>query len=749
MWRRRHILDVLAPAARLLLGRPHRTRRRVAVSGLVLAVTVVWAGGFATLSARPASASLGVAQSFSAALTTAGSQLSATPSVATTSGDLLVVFVRVRNATVTPAVTGVSDSGGNVWTRASAVLGAKLVDEETWYAASANAITPPGSVRVTTTAGSAIVMTVVEVSGVATSGALDVTATMSGTGTAASTGTTPATNTASEIVVADIGWTTAVTPSKQTTGYSILAAAHSSVSGLNIGEQAATRVLSAIGAQTYAATLSSSVGWTGLIATFQAGSLSTPTPTATATATATPTVTPTGTPTVTPTPTATPTPTISPSPTPTGGPIKHIVVLYQENHSFDNVLGAWCAQTGRCLGMPATVTLSGGAVVTPKQAADTVPSMGHSVADQTAAINNDKMDGWAGVSGCGAPSYTCVSYYTPAQVPNITALAGKFVVGDRTFSMADSPSFGGHLYAVASTLDGFLGNNPQPHAGVKAGPGWGCDSNLDSAWAPALGATVQQVPSCVPDPSLNPTSYPFGGAYRATPVAYVPTIMDRLDSAALPWRLYTSGVSTPGGPGSGGQYSWAVCPSFAECLDTGQRSDMVPVSNFVTDAKNGTLPSFSIVLPQGTGTGPTSQHNGTSMAVGDNWIGQVASALEQGPEWGSTALFITYDDCGCFYDQVAPGVNADGTPQGIRVPMVIVSPYARAGYTDSNPASFASILAFTEQTFGLPALSLNDAGAYAFSNSFDYSQAPLPGIPVVHQPVVSTGVVVQDPNDPT
>ena len=287
MWRRRHILDALAPVARLLLGRPHRTRRRVAVSGLVLAVTVVWAGGFASLSARPASAPLGVVQSFSAALTTAGSQLSATPSVATTSGDLLVAFVRVRNVTATAAVTGVSDSGGNAWTRASAVLGAKFVDEETWYAANANAITPPGSVRVTTTSASAIAMTVVEVSGVATSGALDVTATMSGTGTAASTGTTPVTKAASEIAVADIGWNSAATPSKQTAGYNLLAAVQSSVSGLNTGEQAATRVLSAIGTQSYAATLSSSVAWTGLIATFQAGSLSTPTPTATATATAT------------------------------------------------------------------------------------------------------------------------------------------------------------------------------------------------------------------------------------------------------------------------------------------------------------------------------------------------------------------------------------------------------------------------------------------------------------------------------
>jgi Phosphoesterase family len=334
-------------------------------------------------------------------------------------------------------------------------------------------------------------------------------------------------------------------------------------------------------------------------------------------------------------------------------------------------------------------------------------------------------------------------------VPNIIALAGAFAVSDQTFSMADSPSFGGHMYAVAASTDGFTGNNPHTHIGVTPGPGWGCDSNLDSAWAPSPGAALQQVPSCVPDPSLNPSTYPFGGAYRATPVGYVPTIMDRLKAAGLSWRLYTSGVSTPGGTGSGGQYSWAICPTFAECLDTADRMNMVPVTNFLNDAKNGTLPNFSIVLPQGSGSKPTSQHNGTSMAAGDNWIGQVASALEQGPEWQSTALFITYDDCGCFYDHVKPGVNPDGTQQGIRIPLVIVSPWARAGYTDSTPATFASILAFTEQTFGLTALGPNDAGAYPFSNSFNFSQAPLHGVTMIQQPVASSGVVTQDPNDPT
>jgi phospholipase C len=115
------------------------------------------------------------------------------------------------------------------------------------------------------------------------------------------------------------------------------------------------------------------------------------------------------------------------------------------------------------------------------------------------------------------------------------------------------------------------------------------------------------------------------------------------------------------------------------------------------------------------------------MVAGDNWIGQVVTALEKGPEWNSTAIFITYDDCGCFYDHVPPPTNPDGTRQGIRVPMVIVSPYARAGFTDSTPASFASILRFTEQTFGLPALSKNDAGAYDFAASFDYAQRPLQG----------------------
>jgi phospholipase C len=125
--------------------------------------------------------------------------------------------------------------------------------------------------------------------------------------------------------------------------------------------------------------------------------------------------------------------------------------------------------------------------------------------------------------------------------------------------------------------------------------------------------------------------------------------------------------------------------------------------------------------------------------------------VEHGPNWRSTAVFITWDDCGCFYDQVRPGVNPDGTGQGPRVPVIIVSPYARPGYTDTTATTFAGILAYTEHTFGLRSLSGNDAGAYGFANAFNYNQAPLAPVHMVHRPLPASArhLPPPDPNDPT
>ena len=414
-------------------------------------------------------------------------------------------------------------------------------------------------------------------------------------------------------------------------------------------------------------------------------------------------------------------------------PINHIVVLYLENHTFDNLLGYWCNHNpGRCPdgGMPSSVTLSDNNVVTPGVTRDIVPNVAHTVGAQQAAIDGGRMDGWQNVPGCAAQTgYACIGGYTPAQVPNLATLARRFAISDRTFSMADSPSWGGHLYAVMGSLDRFVGENPIPAPGVPSGQGWGCDSKRITPWIAPSGA-VKLVPSCIPDYTLG---LPNGGAFKPTPANHAPTIMDRLQAAGLSWRIY--GDPTPprrGAPTASG-YGWDICPSFAECLYARQKANNVPSSAFVKDARSGNLPNFAIVTPGGKDAA-FSEHNGFSMTAGDDWLGQVASAVMNGPEWRSTVLFITWDDCGCFYDQVPPGVNPDGTAQGPRTPLIIVSPYAKPGYTDRTATTFAGILAYTEKNFGLAPLGVNDRQAYPFSNAFNYGQAPLRPARTVYRP---------------
>lgn len=429
-----------------------------------------------------------------------------------------------------------------------------------------------------------------------------------------------------------------------------------------------------------------------------------------------------------------------------------MVVIEAENHSFDNILGFWCdANPGRCPagGMPPSVILSNGAVVTPVTDSDKVPNVVHNVKSQQAAIDGGKMDGWQNISGCGASTgYQCISGYQPSQVPNLTRLAGSFTIGDDMFSMADAPSWGGHIDAVSATLDHFLGNNPfvkqGTNPGIGSGRGWGCDSGLYATWIRPKGGT-RSVPSCIPDYSLDPAQYPYGGAFAQTPVANVPTIMDRLNSAGLPWKIY-GGISGQKG------YVWSICPTFAECLDTSQDSNLVPSSSFQADASAGALASFSVVTPGGS-TFVDSGHNDMSMTACDNWIGSLVQSVENGPEWSSTAIFITFDDFGGFYDQVPPPVNPDGTQEGPRLPLIIVSPYARPGFTDNTETSSAGILTYAEDTFGLTPLTANDATAYDFSNAFDYSQAPLKPVQMTKTPLPSWArhmkITKAEADDPT
>jgi len=437
-----------------------------------------------------------------------------------------------------------------------------------------------------------------------------------------------------------------------------------------------------------------------------------------------------------------------PLPSAARSPIRHVVVIYLENQSFDSLLGFWCDRNrDRCPdgGMPSSVTLSDGAVVRPSVSPDVVPQVDHGVSSQEKAMNctpfgTCEMNGWQKIRGgtCDAATgYQCIAGYKPSHEPNLSALATTFTISDMFFSMVQNWSYVAHLWAVAATTDGFTGLD-MSHS---SGHGWGCDSRKLTTWS-RNGTTERTVPSCVPDPALRGPGggrLANGGAFQPTPVRYVPTIMDELNNAGLSWHVYSGqcfhervnakGLKTCKSANFG--YYWSICPTFAECL-YGQPGGLVPSKQFVSDASSGSLPAFTILTPP---NGTVSWHNGFSVTASDDWLGQQVAAVMDGPDWRSTAVFITWDDCGCFYDQVSPGFNADGSRQGPRVPLLVVSPYARPGFTDTTPATFASILAYTEQNFGLPPLTVNDASAYPFSQVFNYNQAPLPTVGMVTRPV--------------
>ena len=431
-------------------------------------------------------------------------------------------------------------------------------------------------------------------------------------------------------------------------------------------------------------------------------------------------------------------------------PIKHVVVILEENHSFDNVLGKFCSEVSkgalkrpgknaRCDGATTGATNTG-QVVPLSSAPDYVPFADHGVVGQQRDIHGGLMNGFNGDKNCAADVATCYSQYDPLRgpcsakscIPNYAAMATKYTVSDRTFESDASPSWAGHLVWATANQDGFYGTNPitsttgpQP---VTVASGWGCDSGRVTPWGPKK----ILVPSCVPDGtgSLGPNWLGYAGPSAP----YVPTIFDELTAKGLSWKIYGGeGVpSATSSPYSAQGWQWAICPTFAECLYTQQRNNLTSTTQLLSDASAAHLPAYSIVTPPAV----DSQHNNNDMSTGDNYIGQMVSAIQASPDWSSTAIFITYDDCGCFYDHVNPlQYNASW---GIRVPMVIVSPYAKLGYTDSTPTTFVGTLAFAEHTFGLPALNSTDGTAYDYRGSFCFNPAATGCIPAGLTPLTAT-----------
>jgi phospholipase C len=433
----------------------------------------------------------------------------------------------------------------------------------------------------------------------------------------------------------------------------------------------------------------------------------------------------------------------------TASPIRHVVIIDMENQSFDSMFGKFCAEQGAsritragtndaCDG--ATVgTISTGAKLKLTIEPDHGLLINHSYRSQIAAIAKGKMNGFDKITpGClptSSPAYGCYKQFDPLAgacgkngtstcVPNGFTLAKKYALSDRMFELRATPSWAGHMVLGSATIERFVGELPNKSPLYKLGMpnDWGCDSGY---WAPWRENGVRvNVPSCIPDTkgSLGPIWN--GTRYATKPHAYyVPTIFDRLDKAGISWKIYQD------------QPLWSICPTFQECLDS-QTSHVNATTRLLTDTTNHALPTVSWVIPKGT----VSEHQPQSASKGDAWLGQIVSEIQSdSADWPTTAVFITWDDCGCFYDHVDPLVFSP--KWGVRVPLLAVSPYARTGFTDYTPATFGSLLTFIEHNFSIaplnpcatdpdPACSDDVVGktgtpAYDLSRMFNYAQTPI------------------------
>ena len=365
--------------------------------------------------------------------------------------------------------------------------------------------------------------------------------------------------------------------------------------------------------------------------------------------------------------------------------IQHIVFIVKENRSFDHFFGTFPGADGATSG-----PISSGAVVPLTHSGDAILiEPDYSFFAARGAINGGKMDSFDTVlhGNVNGQLGSMVQVYQ-ADIPNYFSYAQNFVLADRMFSSMPSDSFPNHLSTVANDAGGVIGNPANAHAS------WGCDaaSNVTTTMLSSLG-----IPSNV-FPCFN-----------------FPTLADSLQNAGVSWRYY---AAPPGQPG----YIWSVLSAFKSIRNTALwGSNVAPNTQFAVDALAGNLPAVSWLTPTTTG----SEHPPSGPCPGENWTVQQINAIMQGPLWNSTAIFVVWDDYGGFYDHVPPPAR-DQFSLGPRVPLLIISPYARAGYISHTQYEFASVLKFIEERFGLGSLGNRDSTANDMLDSFDFTQTPLP-----------------------
>lgn len=366
-------------------------------------------------------------------------------------------------------------------------------------------------------------------------------------------------------------------------------------------------------------------------------------------------------------------------------PIKHVIIIDKENRSFDTMFGRFPGADGA-----KTATISTGETVPLARTPDRLfLDVGHAGDSAVLAVNGGRMNQFDLLPGAKQLGRDVAnSQFWQADIPNYWRYAKRFTLDDHFFSTIMGPSFPNHLVTVASTSGGTIDN---PRGQVNHA--WGCDGGANSVVAGIA---------------------PNGKRFTTRPCFNFRTLPDLLQKAGISWKYYAPPAFTSG-------YVWSTLDAIKHIRYSPLwRSNVVNDDTFVSDARNGRLPAVSWLVTDSA----HSDHPPAAICVGENWSVRMINAVMTGPHWKDSAIFLNWDDFGGFYDHVPPPA-LDNTSLGPRVPNIVISPYARAGYVDHAQYDFNSLLRFVEENWRLPSLTSRDRTAASVAPSFDFRQKPL------------------------
>ena len=383
--------------------------------------------------------------------------------------------------------------------------------------------------------------------------------------------------------------------------------------------------------------------------------------------------------------------------------IKHVVFVIKENRTFDHMFGRYPGVDGATEGARCD-----GTVIPLDRAKDQAPAIDHSFIAGALAIDGGKMDCFDQLHGGGGPEYGGYAQYRRADIPNYWAYADHFGIADRFFSSAFGPSGVEHLFTFAAQSARFVGHEAPGQYGTGP-PRQYCADRKEVATAfkaltPAERAKVVQLEDSAT--TVEQIRNYFEVRWPCVDVRVLP---EELAKAGVSWREYQGDNSF-------------VHPlqAIKGVWFTRLRRHIVYVDQFQKDIAAGRMPAISWVTP----TWAESEHPIQSVCVGENWTVAVVNAVMRSPYWQDTAIVVTWDDFGGFYDHVSPP-HLDMYGLGPRVPALVISPWVRAG-TLHDTYSFESVLRLIETLYGLPSLTARDANANDMLGAFDFTQAPLP-----------------------